>query len=134
MGGGRGGAGDNYDDSKKVGASQNIISLWLQPPKLDLQSLFGLNVHSCTHWLSPAIPPLHLVSYARALLVSQERRHLFGLTTNALVNERHIKEKETECGECRLSLAVFSCAHGAQLNFDDLTRWQSHLVAISGTT
>jgi hypothetical protein len=42
----------------------------------DLQSLFGINVHSCTHWLlRPATPPFppHLgSSYTRALLVSQE--------------------------------------------------------------
>ncbi len=36
------------------------------------------DVHICTHWLRapPLIPP-HLVSYTRALLVSQDRRHLF---------------------------------------------------------
>jgi hypothetical protein len=35
--------------------------------------------YSCTHWLRPATPPspLHLGSYTRALLVSQDRRHLF---------------------------------------------------------
>ncbi len=48
--------------------------------ELDLQSLFWLHVHSCTHWLrdraSPPPPP-HLGSKARALLVSQDRRHLF---------------------------------------------------------
>ncbi len=46
--------------------------------KLDLQSLFGLHVHSCTHWLRPRNPlPSLLGSYTRALLVSQDRRHLF---------------------------------------------------------
>jgi hypothetical protein len=25
--------------------------------ELDLQSLFGLHVHSCTHWLRPRNPP-----------------------------------------------------------------------------
>jgi hypothetical protein len=48
---------------------------------LDLQSLFGLHVHSCTHWLRPYNPPTPpspiLGSYTRALLVSQDRRHLF---------------------------------------------------------
>jgi hypothetical protein len=37
-------------------------------------------VYSCTHWLRPRnLPPLppHLGSYKRALLVSQDRRHLF---------------------------------------------------------
>ncbi len=47
--------------------------------ELNLQSLFGLHVYSCTHWLrphnTPPIPP-HLGSYTRALLVSQDRRHL----------------------------------------------------------
>ncbi len=54
--------------------------------ELDLQSLFGLLVHSCTHWQRPANPPPptphsvitpHLGSYTGALLVSQERRHIF---------------------------------------------------------
>ncbi len=32
--------------------------------ELDLQSLFGLHVHSCTHWLRPRNPPPpHLGSY-----------------------------------------------------------------------
>jgi hypothetical protein len=48
--------------------------------ELDLQGLFGLlctavliGRHPATY---PLLPP-HLGSYARALLVSQERRHLF---------------------------------------------------------
>jgi hypothetical protein len=51
--------------------------------ELDLKSLFGLHVHSCAHWLRPRIltppspSPRHLGSYTRALLVSQDRRHLF---------------------------------------------------------
>jgi hypothetical protein len=50
--------------------------------ELDLQSLFGLYVHSCSHWLRPPQPPSHRIyegSYTRTLLVSQEqdRRHLF---------------------------------------------------------
>ncbi len=44
--------------------------------KLDLQSLFRLRVHSCTLWLRPPPPP-RLGSYEKALLVSQDRRHLF---------------------------------------------------------
>ncbi len=40
--------------------------------ELDLQSLFGLHVHSCTHCLSPRNPPPpNLGSYTRALLVLQ---------------------------------------------------------------
>ncbi len=47
--------------------------------ELDVQSLFGLHVDSCTHWLTPTPPTLlpHLGSYTKALLVSQDRRHLF---------------------------------------------------------
>jgi hypothetical protein len=50
--------------------------------ELDLQSFFGLQVHSCTHWLRPCNSPLppHLGSYTRPLLVSQDRRHLFVTT------------------------------------------------------
>ncbi len=45
---------------------------------VDLQSLFGLSVQRCTDWLRPRNPlPPHLGSYTRALLVSQDRRHLF---------------------------------------------------------
>ncbi len=55
--------------------------------ELDLQSLFGLLVHSCTHWLRPRPTPPphpppsppwpHLGSYTRALMVSQDRQRLF---------------------------------------------------------
>jgi hypothetical protein len=47
--------------------------------ELDLQSFFGLHVHSLyTHCGDPATPsPPHLGLYTRALLVSQDRRHLF---------------------------------------------------------
>jgi hypothetical protein len=44
---------------------------------LYLQSLFELL--RTAHWLRPRTPPplpLHLGSYTRALLVSQDRRHL----------------------------------------------------------
>ncbi len=48
---------------------------------VDPQSLFRLHVHSCTHWQGPRNipppPPPHLGLCTRALLVSQERRHLF---------------------------------------------------------
>ncbi len=45
----------------------------------DLQSLFGLHVHSCTRWLRPRNPPPPAFGriYTRALLVSQDRRHIF---------------------------------------------------------
>ena len=47
--------------------------------ELDLQSLLGLHVHSCAHWLRLRnIPPplFGLTLYTRALFVSQDRRHL----------------------------------------------------------
>ncbi len=47
--------------------------------EIDLQSLFWLYAHSCSHWLRHRNSPLHphLDSYTRALLVSQDSRHLF---------------------------------------------------------
>ncbi len=49
--------------------------------KLDLQSLFGLHVHSCTHWLRPrnpsSLPIWAHLQYDGAILISQDRRHLF---------------------------------------------------------
>ncbi len=52
--------------------------------ELDLQSLLGFmsrDVYSCTHWLRPGWdhprPPAFGLVYTRALLVSQDRRHLF---------------------------------------------------------
>jgi hypothetical protein len=47
--------------------------------ELDLESLFGLLVHCCTHWLRPrnTPPPPAFGSYMRALLISQDRQHLF---------------------------------------------------------
>jgi hypothetical protein len=48
--------------------------------ELDLQSLFGLHVHSFAVLIAaeaPQPPPPHLGSYRRALLVGQDRRHLF---------------------------------------------------------
>jgi hypothetical protein len=47
--------------------------------ELDLQSLFGLHVHSCTYCKRPrnASPQPTFGSYTRVPLVSQDRRHLF---------------------------------------------------------
>jgi hypothetical protein len=49
--------------------------------ELDLQSLFGLLVHIVLITRDPAAPspppPPHMGSYTRALLASQDRRHLF---------------------------------------------------------
>ncbi len=44
--------------------------------EFDLQSLFGLHVHSCTRWPRSRNPP-HLGSFTRSVLVCQDRRHLF---------------------------------------------------------
>jgi hypothetical protein len=41
--------------------------------KLELRSLFGLHVHSCTHWLRLRNPPTPLSPDTRALLVNQDR-------------------------------------------------------------
>ncbi len=41
-----------------------------------IKGLFGLHLHSCTHWLRRATPPPpHLGSYTRSLLVRQVSRH-----------------------------------------------------------
>jgi hypothetical protein len=46
--------------------------------ELDLQSFFWLHVRSCTLWLRPRnSPPPCSFGFTRALLVSQDRRHLF---------------------------------------------------------
>ncbi len=50
--------------------------LVLNHMELDLPSLFGLHVYSCTRCLRLRTPP-QMGSYTRALLVSQDRRHLF---------------------------------------------------------
>ncbi len=53
--------------------------------EIDLQSLFWLLCTTvlCTHWLRSATspPPPHSGSDTRALLVSQDRRHLFYFVT-----------------------------------------------------
>jgi hypothetical protein len=38
--------------------------------ELDLQSLFGLHVHSCTHWMRPRIGPLYIYEGA----IGQQRQ------------------------------------------------------------
>ncbi len=46
--------------------------------ELDLQSLFGLHVHSCAHWLGPRIPPPPALGLIYEGAVGQpRRRHLF---------------------------------------------------------
>jgi hypothetical protein len=54
-----------------------------EPPRLnmelDLQSAFGLNMLSCTHWLRPPQPPppAFALKYGRAIGQSQDKRQLF---------------------------------------------------------
>ncbi len=77
---------------------------------LDLQSLLGINVHSCIHQLRPHNPfPPHLGLYTGALLVSQDRRHL-------LVTQPHPRNTSVNIfhfySYCSLFAAVFSCCHG----------------------
>jgi hypothetical protein len=57
--------------------------------ELGLQIYLGSmsrDVHSCTQWLRPPQSPLptHSGSYTRALLVSQDRRHLCVTSEGAL--------------------------------------------------
>jgi hypothetical protein len=44
--------------------------------ELDRQSLFGLHMHNCTHWLRARKPP-QPPTPTRARLLSYDRRHLF---------------------------------------------------------
>jgi hypothetical protein len=73
--------GKNKQGKSTVAAEEKLSFYHRLNMELDLQSLFGLHVHSCTHWLR--VRPLHspsphtfLDSYSRAL-VSKDRRHLF---------------------------------------------------------
>jgi hypothetical protein len=45
--------------------------------ELDLQSLFGLQVYSCSYWLRPRSPLAFGLISEVSLLVSQDRRHHF---------------------------------------------------------
>ncbi len=70
---------NSIDKHKFIGRTHMLNTVGME---LDLQSLFGLHVHSCTHWLRPRNPPpppptRHLGSYTRALFVSQDRGHIF---------------------------------------------------------
>jgi hypothetical protein len=73
--------------------------------ELDLQSLFGLHVHSCRYSLAET-PQTHHTTvppFTRALLVSQDRRQLF-VTPLAWdkdpvkINHREISGKVMEMG------------------------------------
>ncbi len=47
--------------------------------ELDLQSLFGRHVHSCTYWLGPRNPPPAAIGiiYVQGRYRHANRRHLF---------------------------------------------------------
>ncbi len=79
--------GTNKDDIFYISLR---ISHWLSM-EIDLQSLFGFHVHSCTHWLRPRnhptpLPPPHphLGSCTRALLISLDRQK-FWLTWKTVI-------------------------------------------------
>ncbi len=78
---GGGGPGRYLPQDSWFGTSYRPIHFYQRlNMELDLQNLFGLHVHSTTHWPTPRYHPYfppHLISYTRALLVSQDRRHLF---------------------------------------------------------
>ncbi len=77
--------------------------------ELDLQYLFGLNVHSC-----------HLGSFTRALLVSQDRRHLFVTPCGKDYLTVHIKnEKVSQEIVCRKLTAL-----GIYKLFTDTRMWK----------
>ncbi len=61
--------------------------------ELDLQSLFGLHVHSCTHWLRSRIPHSHRIWTHRRLRywsAKIERRHHF-MTSGGQISTKHLK-------------------------------------------
>ncbi len=78
------------------------IKLWksVGHMELDLQSIFGLHMHNCTHWLRPRNPPPlppHLDSSSRALLVNQDRRHLFATPCGSPF---HYTSRRYKCKKC----------------------------------
>jgi hypothetical protein len=84
--------------------------------ELDLQSLFGL---LRTYWLSlrPSNSPLpsHLGSYTRALLVSQDRRHLFATPWSTLSSPPP-KNDDLSVTPLRFSVYSFVCSPPATLS------------------
>ncbi len=96
--------------------------------ELDLQSLFWLHVHSCTHWLRPRNPPLHLGSYTStmALLISQERRHLFVIPWCPLSTELIHFGKTGHCGQTPFIFKQFEKWSGHK-------KWSMHCPVHCGT-
>jgi hypothetical protein len=86
------------DERESTKLQQNTLDHRLNM-ELDLPRLFGLHVHSCTHLPPPPIPPAFWAHITRALLVTQNRRHLFvtpspGLTSSLCINAFHLRLKE----------------------------------------
>jgi hypothetical protein len=68
--------------------------------ELDLQSLFGFLCTAVLIAETPQLPP-HLGSYTRALLVSQDRRHIFVTTcasyTRLVPDPQHFSDDGNSC-------------------------------------
>jgi len=98
--------------------------------QVDFQSLFGLHVPWCAQLYSlaeiPQSPPPHLGSYTMALLVSQDRRHLFVtpwaiLTETLKVTVLGAVEKTVEKEvEVRVVVPVLSTTNLGLLSMSDL--------------
>jgi hypothetical protein len=54
------GKGKGGGNTKRLFATNHKLNM-----ELDLQSLFGLNVHSSTHWLRPRNPPPRIWAHMR---------------------------------------------------------------------
>ena len=93
--------------------------------ELDLQSLFGLHVTWCAQLYSLAetrLPPIHTafgLVYTRALLVSQDRRHLLFVTP---AHVRIVKVLPTDAQCCR----HFTAAH---VRIVINAQWRQHFSA-----
>ncbi len=88
--------------------------------ELDLQSLFGLLRTAVLIGWEPAIPhpppPPALGSYTRALLVSQDRRHLFVIVTpwvkiHLLIMHRNFKQSIVVFQLCTTIVEIFQLLH-----------------------
>jgi hypothetical protein len=94
--------------------------------EIDLQSLFGLLCTAVLIGWDPATlpPPPHLGSFTRALLVRQDRRHLF---VTPCLPETYI----CPVGWCEgLLIALFRSCYAQNSNSPSLQNWQIHTPAI----